>query len=280
MYTIRVRRRQKFYLLSLCFFIFIAYYFLLWVYHSILQLYGWDDFMEGPCNKRLHWMKAGHRGTIGILGAPESGVMWLRFLIEQMSGKYTGSAEDDLGGEPFKGNGKTTEVIGVMAHDLNKISDMVGGIVLYRNLKDTLRAQFAKMKGTGAFLEAPIEAYYGKDWENHVVRSSQEWFDFYLLYLNSGVPLLIMGYEEIHDPNQLRTQLLLISNFLHVPIRASVFECVMEKVHETDSKPKTLKTGFQPFDLLPIHVMTKINALEENVEKQITEAREDYRPKV
>lgn len=34
-------------------------------------------------------------------------------------------------------------------------------IVIYRNLQDAVRTHFSEKNGAGAFLEAPLQAYYG-----------------------------------------------------------------------------------------------------------------------
>jgi len=53
------------------------------------------------------------------------------------------------------------QVVAVMLHDVDDISSQNAGIVLYRNVKDTVRTHFAETYGAGAFLEAPLQAYYG-----------------------------------------------------------------------------------------------------------------------
>ena len=49
-----------------------------------------------------------------------------------------------------------------MAYDMHKLEGMQAAVVLYRNMKDTIRAQYAFHHGNGAFLEAPLRAYYGE----------------------------------------------------------------------------------------------------------------------
>jgi len=53
------------------------------------------------------------------------------------------------------------QVVAVMSHDVADVSSQNAGIVLYRNAKDTVRTHFAETYGAGAFLEAPLQAYYG-----------------------------------------------------------------------------------------------------------------------
>jgi len=48
-----------------------------------------------------------------------------------------------------------------MSHDVDNVSSENAGIVMYRNIRDTVRTHFAETNGAGAFLEAPLQAYYG-----------------------------------------------------------------------------------------------------------------------
>ena len=48
-----------------------------------------------------------------------------------------------------------------MSYDVQNISSENAGIVMYRSVEDTIRTHFAATNGAGAFLEAPLQAYYG-----------------------------------------------------------------------------------------------------------------------
>ena len=49
-----------------------------------------------------------------------------------------------------------------MANKVTQIAGVQGAIMINRNMKDTIRTQFAQKHGPGAFLEAPLSAYYGR----------------------------------------------------------------------------------------------------------------------
>ena len=53
-----------------------------------------------------------------------------------------------------------------MAYDMRSMDGLggQGAIILYRNMKDTVRAQYAYDQGTPSNEEAPLRAYYGKRW--------------------------------------------------------------------------------------------------------------------
>ena len=62
------------------------------------------------------------------------------------------------------------QVLAIMSHDVDNMSTQNAAIVLYRNIKDTIRTHFAETNGAGAFLEAPLQAYYGR--QSSLLRST------------------------------------------------------------------------------------------------------------
>ena len=76
------------------------------------------------------------------------------------------------------------------------------------------------------------------------MRHSQEWADTYQGFLEAGVPLLILNYDEMEDAAQLRGQLLKITSFLHVPIKSSVFNCVIARSQEFHLKVKPVLLSY------------------------------------
>ncbi len=120
----------------------------------------------------------------------------------------------------------------------------------------------------------------GRDWLRFVNQKAKEWADYYQVYLDAGVPLLIMGYEELEDTTQLRNQLLRISNFLHVPIKSSILDCVITRSQDFHIKPTLLKSAFHPFSLLPKDMLIRLDKLERKILSQIQITRDRYKPKV
>ena len=120
----------------------------------------------------------------------------------------------------------------------------------------------------------------GKKWSQFASRKVREWTSTYRSVLDSGLPLLIIGYEELEDSSQLRTQLLRISNYLHVPIRSSVLDCVIERSHEFWVRPKPLRQGFQPFNLLRLEDYKQYQRTEWDIQMLVRLRRDRYRPKV
>ena len=90
-------------------------------------------------------------------------------------------------------------MVAVLAHDMRKLEGMQAGIVLYRNMKDTIRAQYAKKQGQGAFLEAPLRAYYGKERKEKAVDAWQYWFpNFFEIYIHNYILCIFLRGDR--DP--------------------------------------------------------------------------------
>jgi len=120
----------------------------------------------------------------------------------------------------------------------------------------------------------------GKEWTEFAVQEGRQWAARYKRYVDTRYPVLIIIYNELEDRHTIQSQLLRLSNFLHVPVRKSALECIMRHVNNFPLKPRPLKSGFQPFRLLlPKHV-TELQALENKTQAMIDGMRAIFRPNV
>ena len=120
----------------------------------------------------------------------------------------------------------------------------------------------------------------GKEWLSFALQESHLWAQRYQQYLTSNKPLLILNYNELDDPNRIQNTILKITNFLHVPVKHSVLNCVVENSQSFHTRPRPLRIGFQPFSLLPMQELSKLRRMENFTESGIRHARASYRPKV
>ena len=120
----------------------------------------------------------------------------------------------------------------------------------------------------------------GKEWTEFAVQESQQWAARYKRYVDTRYPVLIISYNELEDRHTIQSQLLRLSNFLHVPVRKSALQCIMEYANAFPLKPRPLKSGFQPFRLLLPKHMLELHALENETESMIDGLRAVYRPNV
>ena len=137
----------------------------------------------------------------------------------------------------------------------------------------------------------------GKEWAVFAWEHAKSWGDMYTHYLDTQVPSLIIEYYDLNDPEATSSLLLKVSSFLHVPIRSSVLQCVIDRaspllggsalvgppgeiaVEATWPRP-SLKSGFQPFTLLTHDQQASLDATADDIHSRINSAKERYRPKV
>ena len=280
MRVIHWKKKNIFNCLFFIIFIVGGYKFSIFVTTTRWYDHWFGDDTSGLCTKHPRWTKPKDGlPLIGLLGAPGSGVEWVRYLVEQMTGIYTGSVHEDFP-EYFEGEGKTHNVISVMTYDAEKLPNMHAGIMVYRGMRDTIRTSYAQNTAPDTFLEAPLETYYGPDWSRFAKYEANAWVDRYQGYLDTKRPLLVVNYDQISDRMQMKMQLLRISNFLHVPIFHSRVNCLVERGHEFELKPRPLRRGFQPFSLLSLEDSQRFAKMENLTEILVGKARDKYSPKL
>ena len=120
----------------------------------------------------------------------------------------------------------------------------------------------------------------GSQWQSFVMEESKKWASRYRGYVESGHPLMVVNYEELVDRKQIQSNLLRFSNFLHVPIKHSSLQCIVETSGSFPLKPKPLKAGFQPFSFLSADDLNFIQKLENETQTMIENVRKVFRPKV
>ena len=128
--------------------------------------------------------------------------------------------------------------------------------------------------------QTDIILFLGGDWPRFAKYESNAWVDRYNQYLQAKRPVMIVNYEQLKDPNQMKNELLRISNFLHVPVLHSKVNCLVQRGHDFDLKPRALRHGFQPFSVIPPEDYRKLHKMENLTEILIGKARQRYSPKL
>lgn len=154
---------------------------------------------------------------------PGSGNTWVRYLIEEFTGYYTGSIYDDKklyqGG--FKGeteNWKEGRVIAVKSHSYREDRGLGDAILLIRNPFDAILAEFNRQRGlksgdhhTGV---ATNDDFQSPDWTDmDMDKRAWRWYKLYAGNLLSGRNTLPILYE--HMKQNPVPEMQKISNFLN-----------------------------------------------------------------
>jgi len=118
---------------------------------------------------------------------PGSGNTWVRYLIEEFTGFYTGSIYDDkklfTGG--FKGeteNFRDGRVVAIKAHSFREERGLGDAILLIRNPFDAILAEFNRNKGGGDHHTgvATNDDFLSRDWtEMDFGKRAFRWFKLY-----------------------------------------------------------------------------------------------------
>ena len=77
-----------------------------------------------------------------------------------------------------------------MANDIDLLPHLKAAIVIYRDMKDTVRSQFSQHKGPGAFLEAPMESFYGNKLYLYKQRKLWKFFNLFVIMARTDWSLL------------------------------------------------------------------------------------------
>ena len=124
----------------------------------------------------------------------------------------------------------------------------------------------------------------GKQWENFAMEQAEKWTEQYDSYIKCNKPLIVISYDQLMDPDQVQKQLIHLSHFLHVPIKQSVLNCLVDKTTEEDLypqyKPRPLRYGFNPFELLPVDKQHLLQKLENSTEQLVIRTREGFLPRI
>jgi len=249
--------------------------------------YTWPNDQE--C--KHYYTQFGSPGSIPILGLasfPCSGNTWSRYLIEGLTGYYTGSIYNDLGiresgmyGEgvaisdglvmTVKTHGHTVGQGMNIARDNGQVNfnDMAEvnhtAILIIRNPFKALIAY--RHFGSGGQLGfASDDKFMGPKWYSYTRSNSEAWLNFYTDWLenNNLDNILVLHYENLKE--NLEKALVQMGDFLPVNIDSGRLKCLMKfnKGHfKRDNKKKkmikNLFTNEQKLDIKKkIHYLNNV----------------------
>ncbi|PIK38910.1 putative WSC domain-containing protein 1 [Apostichopus japonicus] len=223
-----------------------------------------DTEMSSLCDK-MRFMPEGGLPVVALASIPGSGNTWLRYLIERVTGIYTGSIYNDrslyLGG--FKGEMKapyTGETVVVKMHGIRQPWNIEKVIFLARDLYGAIMADFNRSKGKGHTKVVNESVYHTKAWPNTVKGLSRRWKSLVKQITDkfTNENLLVVRYQDLKTdlPNQLRR----IVEFLGLPLDEKRLNCTIQRTEGNFHRPKHA-LSFDPFQK-PLRVVVE-NAMKE-----------------
>ncbi|KAB0791171.1 hypothetical protein PPYR_02971 [Photinus pyralis] len=189
---------------------------------------------------------------IALASFPGSGNTWLRYLLQQATGVYTGSVYKDYGllksGFPAESisNGS---VLVVKTHEwgANARKQFSKAVLLVRAPANAIQAEFNRQSGGHIGFASPdrYKKTRGKYWQQFVTDKLKMWKEMNLDWLyNFTGPTHIIFYEQLVDNVQHTLTVLL--NFLEVPISDQLLACALER-QEGIYRRKRRYMNFDPY---------------------------------
>ncbi|XP_071824617.1 sialate:O-sulfotransferase 2-like isoform X1 [Apostichopus japonicus] len=223
-----------------------------------------DTEMSSLCDK-IRFMPEGGLPVVALASLPGSGNTWLRYLIERVTGIYTGSIYNDTslyrGG--FKGELKdpyTGQTVVVKMHEIQQPLKIEKVIFLTRDLYGAMMADFNRRKGKGHTKVVNESVYHTKAWPDCVKSMSRGWLALVDQITDkfTNETVLVVRYQDLKTdlPNQLRR----IVEFLGLPLDEKRLNCTIQRTEGNFHRPKHA-LSFDPFRK-PLKVMVE-NAIKE-----------------
>ena len=217
---------------------------------------------------------------VALASYPGSGNTWTRHLLQQLTGVLTGAVyhSQNLKISGFPAEGVTDgRVIAVKTHTPYAITsgesvdsyDKV--IVITRNPWDAFLANFNLGQTRSQVKMANMETINSK-WQDSYKRQFDIWHKFHMEWgkrSNETENFLLIHYENM--VNDLKGQLRMIANFLHLSIDEEVYDCVM---NNSKSKFKREKNGFKAENLLNETELLKAKERRDSIWKEMLERNE------
>lgn len=214
----------------------------------------------------VQFAKPGEIPILGLASYPSSGNTWLRYLIEGITGYYTGSMYNDimLRKKGFYGEGIPADsgmvltvkthghTTGEGAHVAREKQVMYNhhrevnntAILLIRNpFKAIIGHRNLDAGGHTGF--AKEDQFRGKGWQSFVEIKATHWLNYYSDWLQNNPPenILVLHFENIQQ--NLKYSLRKISSFLGYKEDQGRMDCAFH--YSTGSFKRSRKNGENPF---------------------------------
>ncbi len=196
--------------------------------------------MESWCTGSIGFRAKNHSNPLVALSSiPGSGNTWVRYLLQQATGIYTGSVYHDPGLKKAGFGGEKvvdSTVLSIKTHSAGE-EKFDQAIVIVRHPKEAILAEF-NWEYSRKSLKQPNphiglvaqEEFYTKKWANHVAQWAKTWEDFHLKWLNSDKfskpgAMLIVFYDDLKSNTERELRRML--DFLKIKVDEDVIKCAL-----------------------------------------------------
>ncbi|XP_071824633.1 sialate:O-sulfotransferase 1-like isoform X2 [Apostichopus japonicus] len=198
-----------------------------------------DDVPKAILNicQNVTLMPPGSLAVVALASLPGSGNTWLRYLIERVTGIYTGSIYNDrtliAGG--FLGEAVpayTGRTVAVKMHAIREPQKIYKTILLVRDFFEAIKAEFNRLHGKNGGLHtriAPITLYKSYAWRKLIDSQLRRWQNIVsniTANFANNDRLLMVHFQDLKG--DLRTELKRIVEFLELPLNEDRLICTLK----------------------------------------------------
>ncbi|XP_078485224.1 sialate:O-sulfotransferase 2-like [Ciona intestinalis] len=212
----------------------------------------WRTGLEDPICEKKRFLPP-HPDLVALISFPGSGNTWLRHLLEQATGIYTGSVytDKDMYNKGFLGemedskSGRTLLVKDHIYTDKRiSLFDYSSVVLLVRNPFKALVAEFNRRKSQNHVGFAKPEDFRSTDWSSYATSMAAEWLNTIAEVFRSGIPVRMVYYEDLlsHTPEEIEKLL------KHIPRADDAFQtrkhCLDRNQIGDYKRPERVETTF------------------------------------
>nr|XP_002735861.2 PREDICTED: WSC domain-containing protein 2-like [Saccoglossus kowalevskii] len=206
---------------------------------------------------------------VALASFPGSGNTWVRHLLQQATGIYTGSIYNDksLKREGFDGEGFTdNSVIVVKTHewDNHTLSKYQKAVLIVRDPFDAIRSEFNRHYGGHRGVAAKSKYTTGKIWQDFVYGKAQSWTNTVIEWLKFRGPLLLVRYENMKSNSM--GELVRILKFLGHDVTKERLQCVSRN---SQGKFKRIAKDYLDFNPYTADMVETITIYKQTVDMAI-----------
>ncbi|KAI6654878.1 WSC domain-containing protein 2-like [Oopsacas minuta] len=207
---------------------------------------------------------------VALASFPGSGNSWVRYLMEQGSGYYTGSVYIDRKLQSY-GNLESvfnSSVIAIKTHEshgiinkyFTKAIDYKKCILIVRNPKQTLIAEINRFFTNDHTKSVQTSKWKSDNIQQKLLELAYGWKSFMLSWLDYSNPLLVVQYEKLMENYQLELHRIL--RFLELDINEEGMQCLEHNNSGYFKRFKQSEPYLSPEVLLLIqHVYSEVEPL-------------------
>ncbi|XP_078486714.1 sialate:O-sulfotransferase 1-like [Ciona intestinalis] len=197
------------------------------------------------CAEKRFLHSQSNTNITGLISFPGSGNTWIRHLLEQATGLYTGSIYSDehiyrkgFLGEIEKWESSKCAIIKSHKDTLQFSSHFDKLILVIRNPFDAILSEYNRCLSDSHTGFANQSSFTGKKWPKFVPYKMQKWIRIIKVHLDAGKETTVVFYENlVQNPSEELRRLIKFTG-LHIPNLEARLICTQENLNGAFQRPK------------------------------------------